>query len=340
MLGAPIFLFIRLQIDRFSVITRAMGEHLSYALILLLALGVEGAVGWPRALFARIGHPVTWMGTVIGWADRACNRDSADPALRRAAGVAVVIGLCSAVWMLAALAQSLLPGGWQGVVLAGLLAWPLIAARSLFDHVRAVARPLGKGDLAAARKAVAMIVGRDPNRLDQAGVARAALESLGESTCDGVVAPIFWGVLFGLPGIATYKLINTMDSMIGHLSPRHAAFGWAAARLDDVVNLVPARLSGLLFVLVSGKIRASWSVMLLDGAKHRSPNAGWPEAALAGALGVRLSGPRIYDGTATDEPWVNASAFDPTPLDVAYGLEVYLKAMALLAAVLAVLAVL
>lgn len=201
-----------------------------------------------------------------------------------------------------------------------------------------MAVPLGQGDLAGARGAVSMIVGRDPAQLDAAGVARAALESLGESTSDGVVAPLFWGVIFGLPGIAVYKVINTMDSMIGHLSPRHAAFGWAAARLDDGVNLIPARLSGLVFVAVSGRWRDSLACMWRDAGKHRSPNAGWPEAALAGALGVRLSGPRVYDGELTQEPWVNEAAPDPTAQDLQRGLVLYVRAMGLMAAVLVVLA--
>ena len=311
-----------------------------YALVMLLALGLEGLLGWPGALFDRIGHPVTWIGSVIDACDKRFNRASDSDLMRRLAGVGVVLGLCSAVWLGCSAVVWLLPGGWIGVVLSGLLAWLLVAARSLYDHVRAVALPLANSDLAAARTAVAMIVGRDPERLDGAGVGRAALESLGESTADGVVAPLFWGLIFGLPGIAVYKAINTMDSMIGHLSPRHAAFGWAAARLDDLVNLIPARLTGLIFVAVSGRWRESLACMLSDAGKHRSPNAGWPEAALAGALNVRLSGPRAYDNRMSDEPWVNGGASDPTARDVARGLEVYRKAMALLAALLAVLAVL
>jgi adenosylcobinamide-phosphate synthase len=305
---------------------------------MLMALGLEGLMGWPDRVYDRIGHPVTWMGSAIDACDTRFNRAGDSAARRRMMGVAVVLALCSAVFAGATLVVWLLPGGWLGVLLSGILAWPLVATRSLYDHVRAVALPLARGDLPGARQAVSMIVGRDPERLDAAGVGRAALESLGESTSDGVVAPIFWGVLLGLPGIATYKMINTMDSMIGHLSPRHAAFGWAAARLDDLVNLVPARLSGLLIVAVSGRWRQSLSVMLLDAGKHRSPNAGWPEAALAGALDVRLSGPRAYDNHMSEEPWVNATAPDPTALDVVRGLGVYLKAMALLGGLLLVLA--
>jgi len=223
--------------------------------------------------------------------------------------------------------------------LTGVLAWPLVAARSLYDHVARVARPLARGDLQGGRDAVAMIVGRDPNQLDQAGVARAALESLAENTSDGIVAPLFWGVLLGLPGIAAYKAINTMDSMIGHMSPRYRAFGWAAARLDDLVNLVPARLTGLLFVAAAG---ASWKtalkVMMVDAGHHRSPNAGWPEAALAGALGVRLSGPRVYDGALSSEPYVNAGAADPSPYDLARGLVAYLWAMGIMGLLMVVVA--
>jgi adenosylcobinamide-phosphate synthase len=183
-----------------------------------------------------------------------------------------------------------------------------------------------------------MIVGRDPARLDAAGLARAALESLAENASDGVVAPLFWGALLGLPGIAAYKAINTLDSMIGHRSPRHAAFGRVAARLDDAANLVPARLTGLLIALASGRPRAGLRVMARDARHHRSPNAGWPEAAMAGALGVRLSGPRIYAESVADEPLLNAGARDPAPGDVRRGLAVYLRATALAAAALAALA--
>jgi adenosylcobinamide-phosphate synthase len=196
-------------------------------------------------------------------------------------------------------------------------------------------RPLAQGDLVEARNAVAMIVGRDPMTLDSAGVARAGLESLGESASDGVVAPVFWGLVFGLPGIAAYKAINTMDSMIGHLSPRHSAFGWAAARLDDVVNLIPARLTALLFVIAAGRTwRRALAVTWADASHHRSPNAGWPEAALAGALDIRLSGPRVYDGEVTVEPWVNPTGRDPSAIEMQQGLRLFVLAMLALCGVL------
>jgi adenosylcobinamide-phosphate synthase len=185
---------------------------------------------------------------------------------------------------------------------------------------------------------VAHIVGRDCAGLDEAGVARAAIESLAENTSDGVVAPLFWGALFGLPGIFGYKAINTLDSMIGHLTPRHEAFGFAAARIDDLANFIPARLTGLLFVVLARSPSVALSCMVRDAARHRSINAGWPEAAMAGALGVRLSGPRIYQGRVAEEPWLNEGARDPRGEDIFSGLEIYRRTMLLLAGTLVILA--
>jgi adenosylcobinamide-phosphate synthase len=221
----------------------------------------------------------------------------------------------------------------------GLLGWPLIAARSLDDHVRAVATPLAGGDLERARHAVSMIVGRDPHQLDSAGIARAAIESLAENTSDGVIAPLFWGALLGLPGLFAYKAINTLDSMVGHRSARFEAFGWASARLDDLVNLVPARLTGLLFALVGKRPQAGLAAMLRDAPRHRSPNAGWPEAAMAEALGIRLSGPRMYEGQVVQEPYVNAAGREATAADILAALSLYRHTMVAVAVLLAALAV-
>jgi adenosylcobinamide-phosphate synthase len=305
---------------------------------LLIALAIEGVLAWPAAIYARIGHPVTWAGALIGALDRGLNDPARSDTARRALGVltaTVVIGVAGgAGWAV----QALLPGGWPGTVMLGILMWPLVATRSLHDHVAAVARPLTRGNVAGARAAVAMIVGRDPSQLDGAGIARAATESLAENASDGVVAPLFWGVVAGLPGIAAYKAINTLDSMIGHRTPRHAAFGWASARIDDVANLIPARLTGLAFALVSARPRAALACMMRDARRHRSPNAGWPEAAMAGGLGIRLSGPRIYADRVADEPWLNGGAPDPDPGDLTRALALYLRGMALCAALLLALA--
>ncbi|WP_312015272.1 adenosylcobinamide-phosphate synthase CbiB [Bradyrhizobium liaoningense] len=311
---------------------------MGFAGAMVVAMAVDALVGWPAPLFARIGHPVTWLGRLIAAIDAAWNRASDPPALRRAAGVAgalVAIALAVAIgWML----QSVLSSGWIQIALVGVLAWPLVALRSLYDHVAAVATPLQAGDIAGAREAVSRIVGRDPAVLDEAGIARAAIESLAENASDGIVAPVFWGALFGLPGIFGYKAINTLDSMIGHRSERHEAFGWAAARIDDVANFIPARLTGFLFVLLAPQRSEALSCMTRDARRHRSPNAGWPEAAMAGALGVRLSGPRTYHGSVTNEPWLNDGARDPHPADLVEGLTIYRRAMLLLAGLLAILA--
>lgn len=295
--------------------------------MMALGLVIDAALGWPDGLYRRIGHPVTWIGRAIVALESRWNRGSDHARLLGGAlcTLVVVVGAAGP----AVLLQAYLPDGAAGIVLGAVLAWPLIAARSLHDHVAAVARPLSAGDLAGARHAVSMIVGRDPARLDAAGVARAAIESLAENTSDGIVAPLFWGALLGLPGIAAYKAINTLDSMIGHRDVRYEHFGKAAARLDDLVNLVPARLTGLAFAMVSIRPRAAFTLMLRDARKHRSPNAGWPEAAMAGALHIRLSGPRAYGETMNDEPWVNEGAPDPGPLEIARGLALYRRAMIL-----------
>lgn len=321
--------------------------------MMLVAMACDLAFGWPDALFRRIGHPVTWLGRLISALEARWNRpqtsDVRDPRAsggrsaewhRRGRGIAcaaLVIGLAAFCgWG----AQRLLPAGWPGILLGGVLAWPLVALRSMHEHVAAVARPLAAGDLPAARRAVSMIVGRDPEVLDEAGVARAALESLAENSSDGIVAPLFWGLLLGLPGIAAYKAANTLDSMIGHRNARYALFGWASARFDDLVNLVPARLTGLLFALVSARPGRALACMARDARHHRSPNAGWPEAAMAGALGVRVSGPRLYGDRVAQEPYVNAGAPDPGAQDIRRGLALYIRAMAALAGVFVLLAVL
>ena len=313
---------------------------MGFAGAMVVAMAVDALIGWPSPLFARIGHPVTWLGWLINLLDGAWNRTSDPSPFRRAAGAAAAILVIALAAALGWAVQSMLASEWAGVVVVGVLAWPLVALRSLHDHVAAVAKPLVSGDIAAARLAVGQIVGRDPAMLDDAGIARASIESLAENASDGIVAPVFWGALFGLPGILGYKAINTLDSMIGHRTERHEAFGWAAARIDDLANIIPARLTGLMFVLRAPDRSQAWSCTLRDARRHRSPNAGWPEAAIAGALGVRLSGPRIYHGHVADEPWLNEAARDAAAADILAGLTLYRRAMTLLAGVFVALALL
>ncbi|MEO5614098.1 MAG: adenosylcobinamide-phosphate synthase CbiB [Cypionkella sp.] len=307
---------------------------MSFAAMMLVAMVLDSAIGWPARLYAVIGHPVTWIGALIRWLDLALNHDAAPDLSRRIAGVATALVVIGGTGGLAWALQSALPVGWLGILIGGVLAWPLLALRAMYAHVAAVVCPLQNNDLAQARLAVSMIVGRNAAVLDEAGVARAAMESLAENTSDGIVAPLFWGAIFGLPGIAAYKAINTLDSMIGHRTPRFEAFGWASARIDDLVNLIPARLTGAVFALVSTAPRQAAKVMWRDAGLHRSPNAGWPEAAMAAGLAVRLSGPRVYADRVAEEPWVNAGAPDPTAIDLQRGLALYVRAMFVLGAAL------
>ena len=266
---------------------------------LVLAMLLDAWLGEPRWLWSRAPHPAGLMGRLIGWADARFNRGAA----RRLKGVAVMVVLGLGAVTLGAVLAAL------GPVVEVIVAAVLIAQRSLVEHVLAVAHGLRQG-LAEGRAAVAMIVSRDTGQMDESAVARAAIESAAENMSDGVVAPLFWFAVAGLPGLLLYKITNTADSMIGYRTPRHEAFGWAAARFDDLLNLLPARGTAVLMALTQGVWR-DWRGIVADAGLHRSPNAGWPEAAMARALGIALSGPRAYDGRMQDFPFVHASGRKP-----------------------------
>ena len=307
---------------------------------LLLALAVDALVGDPEAISRRGLHPVQLIGRVIAWADDRFNLDSDTPGRRRNHGAWTVIGLTAGALVLGWAVQSLLLALPLGSLWLALAMSSLIAQRSLYDHVAAVASGLEIGGLGGGRLAVSRIVGRDPEALDQAGVSRAAIESLAENYSDGVVAPVFWAALFGLPGLLAYKAINTADSMIGHKTPRHRQFGWAAARLDDLVNFIPARLSGLL-VCVAALLQpgadalAGWDAMRRDARYHRSPNAGWPEAAFAGSLGLAIAGPRSYHGQKVEEPFMGQGGRPHAAApDIRNALRLFIRACLVQAALL------
>ncbi len=264
------------------------------SLSLIAAMLLDAVSGEPEPVWRRIPHPAVLMGRSIAGLERRLNRDGG----RRAKGAAA-LALHLLLWGVAAWGVTLLPFSPLFEAVAAAI---LIAQRSLADHVSAVADGLDAG-LAEGRAAVAKIVGRDVEALDGPGVTRAAIESAAENLSDGVVAPVFWGLVAGLPGLVVYKALNTADSMIGYRNERYAEFGWAAARADDLTNLIPARLSALLVALVHGSL-TPWRAALRDARLHRSPNAGWPEAATAAAIGVALSGPRSYEGRITDDPFV------------------------------------
>jgi adenosylcobinamide-phosphate synthase len=311
----------------------------------LLALVLEAAIGYPAALLAAIGHPVIWLGALVAWLDRRLNRESLTARRRRRNGVAALGILLAAAILPAVVAQaallSILPA-LAGLLLTGILASTLLAQRSLWRHVADVADGLEQGGLDGGRRAVSRIVGRNPDSLDEPAVVRAAIESLAENFSDGVVAPALWCGAFGLPGIAAYKAVNTADSMIGHRTPRHEAFGWAAARLDDLVNLPASRLAALWLILAAllqpgASAAGALRTVRRDAGKHRSPNAGWPEAAMAGALGLRLNGPRTYGTTRVEDHWMGDGRADASPADLRRALALYRLACAVQIAVAAIL---
>jgi adenosylcobinamide-phosphate synthase len=306
----------------------------------LIAVALEAIVGYPDIVYRAIGHPVTWIGRLIAWCDAAWNSPDQPADERRLRGVATLVLLIAVSVLVGRVLEHLLPA-----VICAMLASSLLAQRSLYQHVAAVAHGLETGGLEAGRHAVSMIVGRDPEKLDEAGVGRAAIESLAENFSDGVVAPLFWLAVLGLPGGIAYKAINTADSMIGHKSEKHLAFGWASARFDDLVNLPASRLAALWLIVASafvpgGSPQRAWETVRRDAKHHRSPNAGWPEAAMAGALGLKLNGPRIYDGEIVDDPHMGDGRSDVTAADIRAALKVYRIACGAEIAVLAIFAVL
>jgi len=313
--------------------------------LLTLALLVEAAVGYPGRVYTAIGHPVTWIGGLIAALDRDLNREDASPAARRAMGVLALVVILAVPGALALAVQVMLSGlGLLGLLVGAILASSLIAQRSLFEHVAAVRDGLRTSGLEGGRAAVSMIVGRNTKTLDEPAICRAAIESLSENFSDGIVAPAFWIGVGGLPGGVLYKAANTADSMIGHRTPRHEAFGRAAARFDDLINLPASRLTALLIVAAAAldadaSPRKALAAVRRHAGKHRSPNAGWPEAAMAGALGLRLAGPRTYGDTVVDDAWMGDGRAEATADDIDRALALYRTACALLIALAALLAI-
>jgi adenosylcobinamide-phosphate synthase len=312
------------------------------AALALLAMLIELGIGYPEWLTRAIGHPVMWIGALIERCERLLNREVA-PNLRRTLGALALIVVLGTVGAIALVVQSrllALPFGLAGLAV---LTSTMLAQRSLHRYVANVASALDKNGVDAARQAVSHIVGRDTATLDRAGVARAAIESLAENFSDGIVAPVFWLVLAGLPGIALYKAINTADSMIGHRTQRYADFGWATARLDDLVNLPASRLAAVLLIAAAAlrkdtSAARAWRSVRRDAARHRSPNAGYPEAAIAGALDLSLAGPRTYGGVPVADALMGDGRGDATVKDINCALALYRTADAILLVLVAALA--
>ncbi|MES0808754.1 adenosylcobinamide-phosphate synthase CbiB [Roseibium sp. SCPC15] len=312
--------------------------------LLLAALLLDAIIGDPDWLWRRLQHPVVWIGRVISALDAQLNKSSFSPSQRRLGGLVSLVFLLIGGLLAGAGLHFVCERIPFGDILVVVIAAVFIAQKSLYLHVAAVRDGLVSGGLEGGRRAVSMIVGRDPNQLDEAGVSRAAIESCSENFSDGVVAPVFWFAVLGLPGLLAYKAVNTADSMIGHKNEKYSDFGWASARFDDLINLPASRLSGLFIALsapiASGSIKNSLSCILKDSGQHRSPNAGWPEAAMAGALNLALAGPRVYPGYTVEDPYMNPSGRKAASAhDISRALLVIVSASCIQGLLIAVLAI-
>ena len=307
---------------------------------LLLAASVDVVAGDPR----WFPHPVRAMGAVIAWCDENVRKLCRHSYALRTCGLLLALGLPLCVFALSRGAVTWVEGiaWWFGSLLSIALGWTTLAGRDLWDHVHEVRKRLEQNDLSGARHAVSRVVGRDTERLSEEEVVRATIETTAESTSDGMIAPLFYLVVGGAPLALAYKAVSTLDSMIGHRDERHIDFGWASARLDDVANWIPARLSAVLILLAAGlviggsaPIRTGWHVLWRDGWRHPSPNSGWPEAAMAGSLGIQLGGINYYDGVPNERPVIGTDGRQLVLKDLAIASRIMIVAC-LLGVILAV----
>ncbi|SDR11362.1 adenosylcobinamide-phosphate synthase CbiB [Pseudovibrio sp. Tun.PSC04-5.I4] len=313
--------------------------------VLLGAIILDALIGDPNWLWRSLPHPVSLIGRVISALDKGANKPAFSAKRRKQNGLATLLLLVSVALAIGMLLEEAFRALAYGEIGVAIISMTLIAQKSLYQHVARVRDALAHGGLTEGRKAVSMIVGRNPDYLDEAGVSRAAIESCAENFSDGVVAPILWFAVLGLPGILMYKAVNTADSMIGHKNEKYEAFGWASARFDDLINLPASRLSGLLIygasLILRKDAKAAFSTMVREAKDHRSPNAGWPEAAVAGALGVALAGPRQYAEYKVEDPFMNPTGRkEATAQDINGTLKLMAVSCCILAGVILVLALL
>lgn len=301
---------------------------------LLLALLIDRSIGDPDWIWRKVPHPVAIFGAGIKWFEKCFNRKSMSSRRLKWYGLSALLILLLATFIIGFFIHMLLLQlGLAGIIIEALVASILLAQKSLVDHVGKVEKAFKQGSLVEARGAVSLIVGRETKNLDESAVCRAAIESLAENSSDGVVAPVFWYLILGLPGLFCYKLVNTADSMIGYKNERFKDFGWASARLDDVVNFIPARLTAFIVILTCrlfinrNAAEKALEVVKKDARHHHSPNAGFPECAFAGALDVKLLGPRIYSGEAVDEPFQNGSGKMAGPDDIDRAIRLFNRSM-------------
>ena len=307
--------------------------------VLLVGIFLELLFDWPRSFYKVIKHPIVWMGSLIKKFDIIMNKSFYSNKSKKVLGFTVVF-LCLTIGIsLYFLITLILENSFLFDLFNILLVWSMICSRSLFIHINEIKIELSKNNLSLARRSLSKVVGRDTKKLKKNEIIRASLESLSESTSDGIIAPIFWYFILGFPGIIMYKTINTLDSMIGYKSKKYLAFGYASAKADDIVNFIPSRLTGLIFAIVSSKPKDSLNIMFKYASRHKSVNAGWPESALAGALSVRLGGPKIYFGVSNNEEWLNSRGLEPNEKKLEEGLFLYKKLIILVLCFLSLISI-
>ena len=309
-------------------------------LIILGAILIDIMFGWPNIIFRAIGHPVTWIGKLINFLDKKLNNASYSNKIKKINGLATLLICSLLVIIISILIEEFLNQFYFGILISMIIMWPLIAINSMYQHVKNILIKIQDNNINLARKSVSKIVGRNTSKLNKINLIRASIESLGENTSDGIIAPIFWGLLFGLPGIALYKTINTLDSMIGYKNKKYKDFGWAAARVDDLVNIIPSRITGIFYAIVSNNFFFTISTMFKDGHKHVSPNAGYPESAIAGALNIKLSGPRFYKNLKRNDPWLNEKGSDPSVKKLKKAIMLYKRIVVLIITIIVLLLIL
>ena len=309
-------------------------------LIILGAILIDIIFGWPNIIYKAIGHPVTWVGKLIKIFDKKLNNITYSNDFKKMSGLVTILICSLLVIIICILIEKFLNQFSFGMFISMIIMWPLIAINSMHQHVNNILINIQVNNIKLVRKSVSKIVGRNTSKLNKTDLIRASIESLSENTSDGVIAPIFWGLLFGLPGIALYKTINTLDSMIGYKNKKYKYFGWASARVDDLVNIIPARITGVLYAIVSNNFLFTISIMLKDGHKHISPNAGYPESAMAGALNIKLSGPRFYNNIKRNDPWLNEKGLDPSVKNLKKALMLYKRIIILIITIILLLLIL
>ena len=305
-------------------------DFMNIALIIFFSVCIDIFFGWPKVLINSIGHPIIWVGKLINFFDLLLNKDSFKPFFRYFFGILTLLTTTILCVFLAISIVNYTNHYKYNFLFLIVLIWPFIAINSMYSHIKYIIDDLEKGNIKAARFSTSKIVSRDTESLSEKELIRASLESLSENTSDGIIAPIFWALLFGLPGIVAYKVVNTLDSMIGYKNHKYNYFGWASAKLDDLINYFPARITSILFLIFSKNILSNFKNLLIDSPKHKSPNAGWPEAAFAYTINVRLSGPRVYDGLTYNEKWVNEYGLEPKLIHLKQSLILFKKVIILL----------